>query len=331
VATQNPLGADVCAACHAPAPTPAQTPGATGLQGVHCDYCHKITGLGDGTLGLSHGRFNLRLQRPGPGEQLFFGPLDDVDRGEDAYSAFYRDSRYCASCHEGIVFGTHVYSTYSEWLDSPARREGRQCQDCHMAPTGRLHNLAPGHGGIERDPATLGNHRFFQGSLGEMLHRCVRVEAALARDGNGVRCRVSVRVEGAGHRVPTGYIDRQLLLVAEGFDTAGRALAPLRVGSRLPEEAGRELAGKPGRLYAKVLRDEAGHRPAPFWGHDGAEPSDTRLIPGQVDRLELEYPAGLARLRVRVLYRRFWDEVVRSKGWQDRDLTVFDDVWTATP
>ena len=74
-----------------------------------------------------------KQERP---KQLFFGPLDDVDRGEDAFSPLYRESRYCASCHEGIVFGVHVYSTYSEWLSSPARRAGKQCQDCHMAPTG---------------------------------------------------------------------------------------------------------------------------------------------------------------------------------------------------
>jgi hypothetical protein len=27
-------------------------------------------------------------------------------------------------------------------------------------------------------------------------------------------------------------------------------------------------------------------------------------------------------LRARLLYRRFWQEVVRSKGWPDRDLLV---------
>ena len=43
-----------------------------------------------------------------------------------------------ASGHEGVVFGVHVYSTYSEWLDSPARKQGRHCQDCHMKPTGTM-------------------------------------------------------------------------------------------------------------------------------------------------------------------------------------------------
>src|SRR5207244_3382643 len=155
---------------------------------------------------------NLRLLRPREG-QLFFGPLDDVDRGEDAYSPLYRDSRYCASCHEGVVFGVHVYSTYSEWQDSPARRQGLHCQSCHMAPTGRLTNLAPGHGGIDRDPRTLGNHRFFRGSQAQMLRACVRVATSLRRERGEVRAEVCVRAEGVGHRVPTGFIDRHLLLV----------------------------------------------------------------------------------------------------------------------
>ena len=133
----RPEGSGVCAACHAPtAGIGANAVKAEGVaaHGVHCDYCHKISGVGDGTIGLTHGRFNLDLLRPKEG-QLFFGPLDDVDRGEDAFSPLYKDSKYCASCHEGIVFGVHVYSTYSEWLASTARRDGKQCQHCHMAPT----------------------------------------------------------------------------------------------------------------------------------------------------------------------------------------------------
>src|SRR5207249_5009167 len=155
---QHPDGAGVCTACHAPTiavgdPARYDLSKVRGVDahGVHCDYCHKVSGDGGGRIGYTHGRYKLELKRPSEG-QLFFGPLDDVDRGEDAYSGFYRESRYCAACHEGVVFGVHVYSTYSEWLDSPARRQGRHCQDCHMRPTGTMTNIAPGKGGIERDP-----------------------------------------------------------------------------------------------------------------------------------------------------------------------------------
>src|SRR5207237_112132 len=79
------------------------------------------------------------------------------------------------------------------------------------------------------------------------------------------------------------------------------------------------LPGQPGRHVTL---------PAPCWRAD-LEPADTRLTPGRVDRSAYLFPAGTVRLRVRVLYRRFWREVARSKGWPDRDLAVFDRTFAA--
>ncbi len=325
---QHPDGSGVCASCHAPTlrdddPALFDLTRVRGLPalGAHCDYCHKGKDVGD-VSGLTHGRFNLRLLRPKEG-QLFFGPLDDVDRGEDAYSPLYRDSRYCAACHEGVVFGVRVYSTYSEWLTSPARRAGLHCQHCHMAPTGKMTNVAPGHGGIERAPRTLANHRFFDGGLAPMLRRSVRVSATL----RGGTARVKAWVEGVGHRVPTGYVDRHLVLIVEGVGAGGEALA-LRAGPTLPPAVGQELEGRPGRLYARMLKDFEGHSPAPFWLAD-SDPLDTRLAPGKVDESAFAFWGELERVRVRVLYRRFWHEVARAKGWPDRDLVVVDRTFSA--
>jgi hypothetical protein len=322
--TQYPEGSGVCASCHAPTATEYDLRQVEGVAagGVHCDYCHKIAEVAGGPIGLSHGRFNLRLLRPSDG-QLFFGALDDVDRGEDAYSPLYRDSRYCASCHEGVIFGVHVYSTFSEWQASPARRQGQQCQDCHMKPTGRMSNMAPGHGGIEREPRTLANHRFFDGSQEAMLRRAVKASADLERRSDGVRARVRLWAEGVGHRLPTGFVDRHLVLIVEGQGSDGQSLPP-RSGPKLPAPAGRELKGRPGRLYARVLRDFDGHSPAPFWLAAPDPPPDTRLVPGAVDESIFEFPASLTRLRLRVLYRRFWPEVARMKRWPDRDRIVLE-------
>jgi hypothetical protein len=43
-----------------------------------------------------------------------------------------------------------------------------------------------------------------------------------------------------------------------------------------------------------------------------------------VDVSEYCFPQGLSRLRVRVLYRRFWKEVSDAKEWGDRDVVVCD-------
>jgi hypothetical protein len=330
LSAENPDGVGVCTACHGPTvpfgdPAYSQPRRARGTasHGVHCDYCHKVTHVDNDQIGLTHGRFGLKLLRP-PEGQLFFGPLDDVDRDEDSFSPIYRESRYCASCHEGVVIGVHVYGTYSEWLESPARREGKQCQTCHMAATGALTNIAPGKGGIQRDPRTLSNHRFFAGNQEEMLRGCLRVSVVLTRTGDGVRAEVEVRADGAGHRVPTGFIDRNIVLVVEGQERGGKALTA-RDGPVLPEAAGDHFVGLPGKLYAKLLKDPDGRGPIPFW-RPHSEPEDTRLVAGRPDRTTFAFPAEVSQVRVRLLHRRFWPAVVQSKGWPDDMITVVDQV-----
>jgi hypothetical protein len=323
----NENGTSVCTACHAPTvsagdPAFANLAKVEGVQkrGVHCDYCHKIAGATVDERGLTFGRFGYRLLRPARG-QFFFGPLDDAERAGESfsYSPLYRDSRYCASCHEGVVFGVPVYTTYSEWLASPARREGQQCQSCHMTPTGTFTNIAPGKGGIERDPLSLASHRF-PGGEKAMLRRCLNVSVRLtARDGQ-LRTRVEVRAEGVGHRVPTGFIDRNLLLIVEAFDRT-RKPVPLHSGPTLPELAGKTLAGKPGRLYAKQLMDSKQPGPIPFWRHHGTL-RDTRLFPGRPDKTEFVFPARAERVRVRLIYRRFWHTVAKDKSWPDNEILL---------
>jgi hypothetical protein len=325
--TKHPDGLAVCTACHAPSmrendPAYFDLAHVEGVsrQGVHCDYCHKIADAGLGTIGLTHGRFGLKLLRPALG-QLFFGPLDDVDRGEDSYSPLYRESRYCASCHEGIVFGVHVYSTYSEWLASPARHEGKQCQTCHLAPTGQMTNIAPGHGGIERDPHTLGNHRFFRGSQLEMLREALSLSARVDQDGELQRLEVRLRAGGAGHRVPTGFLDRHLLLVVNAEDAASKAVQAMS-GPVLSDAAGKELSGTSGRIYAKRYVDPQG-QPIPFW-QPGGECGDNRLVPGEEDQVVFLFPLRAVRIHIKLLYRKTWAEVARQKQWPDNDLLILE-------
>src|SRR5439155_5316139 len=117
----------VCARCHAPTyRDPALDYDLRRVQGVdahgvHCDYCHKIVDAPTDKIGLRFGSDGYGLLRPADGKQLFFGPLDDAVREGEmfGYSPLYKQSRYCASCHEGVIYGVHVYGTYSEWLAGP--------------------------------------------------------------------------------------------------------------------------------------------------------------------------------------------------------------------
>jgi Cytochrome c554 and c-prime len=325
---EHPLGAGVCATCHAPTFTDATLEydmtlvNGVAARGIHCDYCHKVADAPTDRLGTRFGRDGLTLLRPAGGEQFFFGPLEDAVRpGESfAYSPLYKESRYCASCHEGVVFGVHVYGTYSEWLKSPARARGQQCQTCHMAPTGTLTNIAPGKGGIQRDPWTLASHALPGGQAG-MLQHCFKIQVKRTAAASGAGIQVEVSADNVGHRVPTGFIDRNLVLVVEAVGAAGKP-ANLIAGPRLPASAGKAVAGLPGKLYAKQLHADAGS-PVPFWLLHG-DVVDTRLTPGQPDRADFVFDTPVKGVRVRLLYRRFWPEVADARGWSDNETVVMD-------
>jgi hypothetical protein len=325
---QHPLGAGVCASCHAPTMSSPQldydlrTVKDVAAKGVHCDYCHKIEDAPVDKLGTRFGRDGYRLLRPQGDDQLFFGPLPDAIRPGDSFvhAPLYQESHDCASCHEGVIFGVHVYGTYSEWLASPAAKQGTQCQSCHMAPTGTMTNIAPAKGGIERDPNTLGSH-VFPGGTEAMLKKCLQLQVAIKTEADETHVEVCLTADNVGHRVPTGFIDRHLVVVVEAEDSAGKKVGPKR-GPLLPTSAGANFAAKAGFLYAKVLTDEAGRSPLPFWlPHETM--SDTRLFPGQPDRRTYTFAAA-ARIRVRLFYRRLWPAVAGSMRWGDNEMVVFD-------
>jgi hypothetical protein len=306
LATDRPDDIGVCARCHAPTfRDPAldydlRVARGVDRHGVHCDFCHKIVEAPTGKLGTRFGADGYQLLRPSDGQQLFFGPLDDAVRPGEmfGYSPLYQQSSYCASCHEGIIYGVHVYSTYSEWLASPARQEGKHCQTCHMAPSGKLTNIAPGHGGIERDARSLASHTT-PGGTPEMLRRCLSIKASLKQ--NVVM--VEVLASQVGHRVPTGFIDRNLFLRVDAQDKDGKPLQQV-AGPVLPE-AVFDLAGTPGKLFAKLLTNGQSTKPIPFWRPDH-ESSDTRLWPGQADHVRFEFDGPIEVVRVALYYQRLW-------------------------
>ncbi len=330
---EHPDGAGVCTSCHAPTvafddPAYDDLRKVRGVdaQGIHCDFCHKIAAVNTDQFGLTHGRFAFRLLRPKEG-QLTFGPLDDVDRGEDAFAPIYKDSRYCAACHEGTVFGVPVYTTYSEWLESPARKGGKECQDCHMRNHSHRPNFAPGHGGIERDPRTLSGHDLFSGDRAHMLRESLRWRIDIEPSAPNTEVAVELTAPRAGHRWPTGFSDRNLILIVEARSEDDRPLS-LQTGPILQERAGRSVAKLPGKLFAKQLEDFDGHANVPFW-RARPEVKDTRLLPDQPDRSIYRFPAGLRTVRVRLLHRRFWEDVAREKGWPDNETVILDRTFTA--
>ncbi len=319
----NPVASDGCGSCHTPM-TPGEDPRAVsgvGAEGVGCDICHKIAearpGAGDRT-----GIRAVDLRRPPFGRQTVFGPFDDVPRGRDAFAPVFAESRYCAACHQQRVGSVAVYSEFEEWQASAFAASGVTCQSCHMRGEGRATTMSDlGPGQIERAAATLSSHRFHDSRSPALIADAVRTSITADSDGQTLVVAFEIANRGAGHHLPAGSPLRHMVLVV-GAEAEGRALE-LIDGPRLPDWAGLDLAGRPGRAYAKLLLDAAGDM-APPWRAVALE-SDARIPAGGQDRTVYRFRvAGTRPIQVTasVAIRRIFPAWAEASGVDAGEVQV---------
>lgn len=351
-----PQTAGNCAACHVPGPAvdapygvdPTTVSGVDAL-GIHCDFCHKIADVSlDQASGLPYpnrpGVLSMDIRRPFPEDadryQLFFGTFDDDNVPmEDTYLPLIAESAYCAPCHFGVFWDTVVYNSFGEWLDSPysdpSFEGARTCQQCHMpSPTlfdgEPITNVAPGTGGIERDPSTIHAHTFPGAASQELLQNAVAMDIEAAREANTVRVDVTLTNDRTGHHVPTDSPLRQMILLVQARDAQGRPLGLIE-GSTLPgwcgtgDPAQGDYAGLPGVAYARVLQ-ELWTEIAPtgaYWNPTRVL-SDTRLAAFAVDpnAFVFEAPQGTVKVEVTLWFRRAYRGLMDQKGWTDEDILM---------
>lgn len=189
-----------------------------------------------------------------------------------------------------------------------------------MAPTGAMTNIAVGHGGLERIPSSLASHSFMPEGREAMLQNCLTVETEFQHQHDSIEFQVSVQATDVGHRVPTGFIDRHLILVVEALDDQEQHVTLIE-GPTLPLAAG-TLHQQPGHLFAKLLVDPSGTGPQPFW-RAGMTTNDTRLMPDQAEHFTFRFPQETATIKTKLVYRPFWETVAQQKGWPTEDLSVF--------
>jgi hypothetical protein len=320
-------------------------------EGISCEFCHKSekvyinakTGL---PYADSPGILSIRLLRPEAGHDLFFGTLDDVVRPElpaarDAYLPAMAESRFCASCHYGVMGGVVgnmqvtggvlVYSSYEEWLNSPYSdpETGKTCQDCHMPSLGNQFAAFPEKGGPQRPADQIHSHKMAGGYDEELLQNTLSLTANARLVAGRLWVTVNVTNDGAGHHVPTDSPLRHLILLVEAVDGRGETLE-WRSGGLLPEWAG-EYAGQPGRIFAKTLRDGwTGEMPTGAYWRPVEVVSDTR-IPALATRrnfFSFTPPTDGSNIRIRLLYRRAWPDLQEWKKWNDPDILMEETVLT---
>lgn len=346
-----------CATCHVPAmalhrPFDSDPRKASGVErdGVFCDLCHKVEDVELDRVGGHPGTLSMKFKRPGKEQQVFFGPLDDVHPGPDSFNPLFRQSRYCAACHDGRFWNMAVYSEFQEWSESSYARRNIHCQDCHMKPDGVTRRFAlEKEGSVLRDSATVASHALLgiadEGFMREAVALSAKVEVAAGR----LRVTVVVNNAKAGHHIPTGSPMRNMVLRVDARGANGRRLALLD-GETIPAWAGTgpeadgNYAGLPGKGYAKVLKRWPEYRsdnrslvlgplyPSPFWrpsvlDYDNRIPAEATDTSAYSFKLP-EDSAKPVSVSVRLIYRKTFKSWLKPEAEETKDLLLANESFT---
>jgi hypothetical protein len=325
-----------CASCHAPgaAVDGYMTTNMNAVRdeltsGIHCDYCHKVGGVfaDPATASVypnSPGVSSQRILRPPEGDEIFFGPFDDIP-DPDTYLPLIAESLFCAPCHQFSFWGTPIYESFNEWLASPYAEAGITCQDCHMPPNGDTDYAPPEVGGLQHPPETIPSHLQLGASSDQLLQNSVELSTEIKQVGSRLVVSVEIANTQAGHHVPTDHPGRHLILTVELHGESGQPLTRL-YGPQVPAWGGIQ-AGEPGKVYAKILRDlESGQYPVvSYWKQTGLV-SDNRIPAGESDLSHYTFIApGVGEavtLDVELRFRRLFYDELTGRDWDTPDVIM---------
>ena len=192
------------------------------------------------------------MLRPPAGDNIFFGPYDDI-HDPDTYLPLISESQFCAPCHQFSFWGTPIYESYNEWLASDYAQLGVTCQDCHMPPNGDTMFALAEVGGLEHPADSIPSHLQLGANSEELLQDTAEMSVSASQVGGKVQVSVTITNTRAGHHVPTDFPGRHMILLLDASDGQGTNLTQVS-GSMVPAWGG-EHSGRPGKAYAKVLRD----------------------------------------------------------------------------
>lgn len=325
--TDFPGTAGNCAACHAPGAA-LDAPFTTDMNdhrgeitaGIHCDFCHKVNDIYlDPATGHPYpnvpGVLAMRVLRPPEDDQIFIGPYPDI-HDPDTYAPVFEQSQYCATCHQFSFWGTEIYNSYGEWLESDYARRNITCQDCHMPPSGDEYFALQDQGGLPHPPDTIPAH--FQLGLKDQdfMRTTLEMEPTLKIGNDQVHLSISLTNVNAGHHAPTDHPGRHIILIAQAVTADGKPV-PLLQGPTIPQWAG-DPGGEPGVVYAKILIDPAtGEFPVVHYWKPTLIHSDNRIPANQSTRSEYVFsrPDQQVTLTIRVLFRRLYQPIAEIYGW----------------
>lgn len=282
-------------------------------EGVSCITCHQTTEA----KSKGNASFKISLERE---KYLFEDSKSDLGRWfseklinanpkvhKESYSKeLYRESRYCASCHDEFhpQNGIKIVSTFEEWEKSPFnnpkdKTKHKSCIDCHMTymKDGKFAPLrgTSTDGGVIKDDVKVhyfaGSNHFLAG-LRDKVHEeqtleLLRTSAKLDIDIKDGILEVGVKNVGAGHHLPTGVADfREMWLEVEVKDKDKKLIFS---SGKLKSDGNIEEGS---RLFQKVFGDENSKPVGLFFWKYKTLLSDTRIPAGERRVEKFELPKG---------------------------------------
>jgi hypothetical protein len=306
---------------------------------IHCDYCHKIGGvyLNPATGSVYPNAPGVRSQqmlRPPPGDNIFFGPYDDI-KDPDTRLPLISESAYCAPCHQFSMWGTPIYQSFEEWLNSSYAEAGITCQKCHMPPNGDTYFASPEAGGLEHSPDKIPSHLDRGATDVDLLQNSVTMTVSARQFNDRIQVTVSITNTNVGHHVPTDHPGRHMILTLHATDAQGHSLIQ-EAGGTIPAWGGAQT-GEPGKVFAKVLQDiVTGEAPVVSYWKQTRIISDTRIAALDSDSslytFALPPGGGPITITAELRFRRTLQAVIDAKGWNTPDVVMEETqvIWIAS-
>jgi hypothetical protein len=233
----------------------------------------------------------------------------------------YKESKYCASCHDETSPTTNkqIVSTFKEWEASPYnnkedKTKNKSCIDCHMTylkddKFDPLNGVSTDGGVVKKDVKVhyfAGSNHFLAGLKDkeneDQILQLLRTSAKLDVDIKNNQIHVGVENVGAGHHLPTGVADfRELWLDITIYDANKKIVFS---SGKLDSNGDLQADARP---FMKVFGDKDGNPVGLlFWKYEKLL-SDTR-IPAKTRRVEsydlkenLTYPLkAIVKLNFRI-------------------------------
>src|SRR5262245_13594545 len=280
--------------------------------GVTCLVCHSIVHVDR----RGNGRYEADL-RPVPTAKGAHGPR--------LRPALMSQALFCAACHK-VGLGREItagerwlrgQNDYDAWHVSAVSGNGagsgyrpeaaKLCQDCHMPLEPAVQGDAGAKNGMVRSHRFLGANTALPHLRGdaEQERRTLenlRGRASLALLWSGPsRVDALMRARGVGHRFPGGTMDsNEVWLEVTALDAKGKVIA--LSGGRGADGA---LDGEAHLVRAQPVDAQGAPLRKRDPQHQRGMAFDAALTPSDPQVVRYEVPTGTARVRARLLYRKF--------------------------